>query len=148
MLLMAAPIIVCGGRESIGRVVVENLKPEIETIHFILTPEAGKVQIPTILRGDPDPSTLSSSDLGTKNYSRKPIAVIVGGAFDDADVAAIMDAARGIHPVPWLKADKSVPMPPVGSEYAVATARRIKERLAGLERDGELKVEEDRIILF
>ncbi|KAF7319395.1 hypothetical protein HMN09_00277500 [Mycena chlorophos] len=151
MVLMPAPVIVCGGSESVGRVVVENLKPEFEVIHFILTPETGKVQIPAILRGDSDPSgspaSQSSNDsvLGTKNYSKKPIAVIIGGAYDDAGVETMLEAARGIHPIPWLRADRGVAMPPMGPEYAVAMAKRIRNKFAQLEQDGELKVEGARL---
>lgn len=108
-------------------------------IHFVLTPEAGAVQIPAIFRGDQSPP--SDSELGSKDYSEKPVAVILGGAYTDADTEAMMKAAAGIHPVPWLRPDTSKPAPPLGPEYGKALTARIKVLVSELEKDGKMKEE-------
>ncbi|KAF2632678.1 hypothetical protein BU25DRAFT_417281 [Macroventuria anomochaeta] len=140
---MAAPhpVILCGKTEVIGAVVIESLKPEFEVIHFIQTVSTGKAIIPSLLRGEaPNPSSSTSpiSSLGTKNYSRPPVAVLLGAAFDDEGVKELMEAAKGTKDVPWLRPDTSKPAPPPGPEYGQAMVKRIKEAVRGLEERGEL----------
>lgn len=103
------------------------------------TPDAGAVQIPAIFRGDQSP--LSDSALGSKNYSQKPVAVILGGAYTDADTEVMMKAAAGIHPVPWLRPDASKPTPPLGPEYGKALVARLKVMLEELDRGGNMGTE-------
>ncbi|KAK3314303.1 hypothetical protein B0H66DRAFT_630865 [Apodospora peruviana] len=118
---MGAPVILCGKTEMIGEGVIAGLKPEYDVIHFILTPEAGATQIPAILKGEQSPPL--DSALGTKDYSKPPIAVILGGGYDDAAIEHIMKAA---------------PAPPLGPEYGKAMVARVKEVLAKLEKEGKL----------
>ncbi|KAI0450383.1 hypothetical protein F5B21DRAFT_508224 [Xylaria acuta] len=141
---MGAPIIVCGKTEHIGRGVIAGLKPEYDVIHFVMTPESGAVQVPAILKGSQPPS--SDSALGSKDYSRPPVAVILGGGFDDADFGVIRKAAEGIKPLPWLRADLAKPAPPVGPEYGKAIVVRVKELLSRLEKEGQMN--EDKIHLY
>ncbi|KAJ4384207.1 hypothetical protein N0V86_001054 [Didymella sp. IMI 355093] len=101
------PVILCGKTEAIGAVVISHLAPEFE------------------------------SALGTKNFEKTPVAVILGGAFDDTAIAELRRAAEGTKDVPWLRADMSLPAPPPGPEYAMAVVQRIKERVKELERKGE-----------
>ncbi|KAI1386226.1 uncharacterized protein F4822DRAFT_431098 [Hypoxylon trugodes] len=112
---MGAPVILCGKTEEIGRGVVAGLKPEYEVIHFVMSPESGAAQIPAILKGDQSPA--ADSALGSKDYSKPPIAIILGGAFNDAGTELMMKAATGIKPIPWLRPDLSKPAPPLGPEY-------------------------------
>lgn len=107
-------------------------------IHFVMSPEGGKEQITAIFRGE-TPS--SDSELGSKDYSQKPVAVILGGGYDDEGTAVMMEAAKGIHPVPWLRPDTSKPAPPLGPEYGKALVARIKNLLAEMEKDGKMKEE-------
>ncbi|KAI1349195.1 hypothetical protein F5Y01DRAFT_192085 [Xylaria sp. FL0043] len=137
---MGAPVILCGKTEQIGQGVIANLKPEYEVIHFVLTPEAGAVQIPAILRGHQSPP--SDSALGSKDYSKTPVAVILGGGYDDAGIEVIMNASKGIKPIPWLRPDLSIPAPPLGPEYGKAMVARVKEVLAQLSEDGKMDTEE------
>ncbi|KAF3032247.1 hypothetical protein E8E12_002412 [Didymella heteroderae] len=132
------PIILCGKTEAIGAVVIANLQPEFETIEFIQTVDAGKHIIPPLLRGETPPP--SSSSLGTKDFSRTPVAVVLGGAFDDHAIAELRTAAerRGAKEVPWLRPDASKPAPPPGPEYGKAMVQRIKSRVKELEANGEL----------
>lgn len=108
-----------------------------------MTPDGGKKQIPAIFKGE-IPS--ADSELGSKDYSKKPIAVILGAAFDDEGTKVMMDASKGIHPVPWLRPDTTKPAPPLGPEYGKALVVRIKELLAELENDK--KMNEEKVVWF
>ncbi|KAJ4992753.1 hypothetical protein SVAN01_01799 [Stagonosporopsis vannaccii] len=131
------PVILCGKTEAIGAVVIENLKPEFEVIHFIQTVEIGKQQIPALLQGR-DPGS-SGSALGSKNYDRTPIAVVLGAAFDDQGIEELREAAEGTKDVPWLRPDTSKPTPPPGPEYGKAMVARVKETVSSLEKEGKLE---------
>ena len=104
-------------------------------IHLILTPDAGCAQIPAILRGESAPS---DSELGSKNYSKPPIAVLLGAGYDEAATEQMMKAAAGAKPVPWLRPDMEKPAPPLGPEYGKALVQRIKELLAELKSKGQM----------
>lgn len=104
-----------------------------------MTPETGKQQIPAILRGETPPS--SDSELGSKDYSQKPVAVILGGGYDDAGIKVMMEASAQIHPIPWLRPDLSIPAPPLGPEYGKALVNRIKQKLAAMEKEGSMNQE-------
>lgn len=108
-------------------------------MHFVMTPEDGASQIPAILRGENPPAP--KSELGTKDYSTAPVAVILGGGYDDAGVEQMMKASVGTKPVPWLRPDLTKPAPPLGPEYGKALVARIKELLAQLEKEGKLDEE-------
>lgn len=108
-----------------------------------MTPEDGKVQIPAIFRGE-TPS--AESELGSKDYSQKPVAVILGAGYDDVGAQVMFNASKGIHPVPWLRPDTSKPAPPLGPEYGKALVKRIKELLDEMEKDG--KMNEERIVWY
>ncbi|GAW15147.1 hypothetical protein ANO14919_045560 [Xylariales sp. No.14919] len=138
---MGAPIILCGKTEQIGRGVIAGLKPEYEVIHFVMSPESGAAQIPAILRGDPSPPPPSDSALGSGDYSRAPVAVVLGAAFDDAGTELMMRAAQGTRPVPWLRVDRAKPAPPPGPGYGEAVVARAKALLARLEREGKMREE-------
>ncbi|XXG99231.1 hypothetical protein Hte_005568 [Hypoxylon texense] len=136
---MGAPVILCGKTEGIGRGVIASLKPEYDVIHFILTPEAGVAQIPAILKGEQAPA--SDSTLGSKDYSKPPVAVILGAGYDDADTEVMMKASAGIKPIPWLRPDLTKPAPPLGPEYGKALVARIKELLPQLHKEGKMDEE-------
>ncbi|KAI5927658.1 hypothetical protein F4810DRAFT_648767 [Camillea tinctor] len=136
---MGASVILCGKTEQIGQGVIATLKPEYDVIHFVMTPEAGIVQIPAILKGEQSPP--SDSLLGSKDYSKLPVAVLLGGGYGDDDIKAMMEASSGIQPIPWLRPDLTKPAPPLGPEYGKALVARIKELLAKLDKDGEMNKE-------
>ncbi|KAI0550416.1 hypothetical protein F4679DRAFT_583660 [Xylaria curta] len=141
---MGIPIILCGKTEQIGQVVVAGLKPEYDVIHFVMSPESGAVQIPAILRGEQSPP--SDSALGSKDYSKPPVAIVLGGGFDDAGVNVIKKASEGIKPIPWLRPDLTKPAPPLGPEYGKAMVARAKALLAQLEKEG--KMNEEKVHLY
>ncbi|KAL8736648.1 MAG: hypothetical protein Q9166_000014 [cf. Caloplaca sp. 2 TL-2023] len=109
------PVILCGRMHQIAEAVIAGLRPEYEAIHLILSPAAGKTQIPVLLQGKVPPSD-DADNLGTKNYSKTPAAVLLGGGYEDADVAEMREACKNDSRVPWLRADVSKPAPPVGPE--------------------------------
>ncbi|KAK3319332.1 hypothetical protein B0H66DRAFT_582622 [Apodospora peruviana] len=96
---MGAPVILCGKTEKIGTGVIP----------------AGASQIPATLRGDSNPQ--SDSQLGSKDYSTPPVAVILGGGYGDADIDLLFMAAR---------------------EYGKALVVRIKALLAQMKKDGKM----------
>lgn len=106
-------------------------------MRFIQTVETGKKQIPALLRGE-DPGG-SGSDLGSKNYERTPVAVLLGAAFNDQDIQELREAAKGTKDVPWLRPDTSKPTPPPGPEYGKAMVERIKETMKELHASGKLE---------
>lgn len=108
-------------------------------IHFVMTPDSGKVQIPAIFRGEMPAS--SDSELGTKNYSQKSIAVILGAGYDDEGAKVMMEASKGIYPIPWLRPDTSQPTPPIGPEYGKALGQRIKDLAPQLEKEDKMNEE-------
>ncbi|OBS24269.1 hypothetical protein FPOA_04815 [Fusarium poae] len=143
------PIILCGKTEFIGQRVIEALKPEIEVVHFILPGESGKVIIPELLRGNPAPSHPDTSKIGSGNYTQIPEAVVLGGAFEDADIEALRNAVKavdGTRGVTWVRQDTTQPAPPVTSpEYAKLMTKRTKDSVIRLHKDDKLDGTNDRI---
>jgi hypothetical protein len=133
---MSQPVVLCGLSEKIGSGVIELLKSEYEVVHFIMSTEAGKAQIPAILNGEQ--SVPSNSDLGSKNYSTPPICVILGGGYDADATAEMMEAAKDAKAVAWLRPDMDKPAPPLGPEYGKALVARIKELVPELQSDGRI----------
>lgn len=159
---MGAPVILCGKTEPIGKTVIETLKPECDgkfylqytdpgisidiltythpVIHFVMTPHSGTTQIPAILKGEK--SISADSELGSKDYTKPPVAVIFGGGYTDADIELMFNASAGIRPIPWLRPDLTKPAPPLGPEYDKAMVKRIKELLVELEKEGKMNDEQ------
>ncbi|KAF5685324.1 hypothetical protein FDENT_6319 [Fusarium denticulatum] len=136
------PIILCGKTEFIGERVIEALKPEIEVVQFILPGDSGRIIIPALLTGKGPPSHPDSSAIGSGNYSNAPRAVVLGGAFEESDIATLRDAVKtvnGARGVAWLRQDTTQPAPPVTSpEYPKLMTRRTKEAVIKLDKDGKL----------
>ncbi|OJJ50232.1 hypothetical protein ASPZODRAFT_13320 [Penicilliopsis zonata CBS 506.65] len=123
-------IILCGRSTQIGSVVVAGLKPEVEVIHFVMSAEAGKAEIPAILRGE---SVSPTNEYGTHDYSKTPDAVVLGGGYDEQDISTMRAACQGVkNNIPWLRPDMTKPTPPLGPEYGKAMVQRVKVALAEL----------------
>ena len=154
------PVILCGRTEQIARGVIATLQPDIEgmfelhnrsgapyliatVVHLILTPEAGKVQIPALLKGEKE--VPSDSELGSKNYEKAPVAVLLGAGYDDKAIEELRKASEGTN-VPWLRPDTTKPAPPLGPEYGKALVARIKETIKTLTE--EKKMEEDAVVWY
>lgn len=147
------PVILCGKTERIGEGVIRELQPEYEVIEFIMTPEAGITNIPLLLSGSAPASSLSQ--LGSKNFSRLPGAIILGAGYDDEAaermrkaVAEAEAVGTKVKKVPWLRPDTSKPAPPLGPEYGKALVVRIKELMADLQKQGKLDGGEDGVYWY
>ncbi|KAJ7360848.1 hypothetical protein DFH08DRAFT_360188 [Mycena albidolilacea] len=142
------PILVTGGTEKVGTIVISRLQPEYEVIHFTLAATA-TTEVPILLKGEvPSPS---SSNLGSGNWSAFPKAIVFGGAYEDSQIEDVRRAVAetdGTKRIPWLRVDRSLPHPPIGPEYAAVIVDRMKALLGKLEGEGKLDVEDDSIHLF
>ncbi|KFY06654.1 hypothetical protein V491_08584, partial [Pseudogymnoascus sp. VKM F-3775] len=116
------PIILCVKSSTMATEFIDSFKPEYEgvvlrpatyqlhltfldtVIHVIFCAAGGALDIPQLLRGE----ILSPSDLynlGTQNYSKAPVAVVLGRMYDDASFAEMREACKGRSNVPWLRQD-------------------------------------------
>ncbi len=106
-------------------------------IHLILSPAEGKAQIPAVLRGEA-PESDDADNLGTKNYSKAPAAVILGGAYKEADMMEMREACKNDSKVPWLRQDPNKTASPMDPGYGKAIAERLKSRLMELSEGGKM----------
>ena len=104
-------------------------------VHLILSPAQGVAEIPILLRGNAPPN--SANNLGTKNYSKPPQAVILGAAFG-VHMSEMRAACKGDSKVPWLELDQNKSAPWIGFGYGTALVKRVKSTLAELERNGKM----------
>ena len=71
-------------------------------LHFISDPEVAKADLPRFLRHEP-PSTASSGDIGSKDYSRPPEAFVLGLGYTNDVVDEFRKACEGVGKgVPWV----------------------------------------------
>lgn len=128
------------------------LSPNCSVVQFVLAGESGSVIVPAVLSGQSPPPHPDTSTLGTGNHSRTPQAVLLGGAFDDAAIAALRNAVQDApeaRRVPWIGQDFTIDAPPVTSpEYIKAVVQRSKDKLSQLEREGKLDGSYDGIELY
>lgn len=93
-----------------------------------------------------------NDNLGSQNYGQAPVAVAMGGAFDDEAFDQINDACKaveGVKQVPWLRLDKTkppttgqaavgqAPTPEMFEAFAEGTAKRVKDCLGREDVKGE-----------
>ena len=122
---------------------------------MIFSVEQGIRELPAILRGG-SPVQRSSQDaehlplMGTQNYDRLPVAIVLGGGYDEDAVNSMREACSSIIDLPWLQFDRStVPgqgEPQVGPGYGQKVADRVKARLQELAESG--KMETDEVYLY
>lgn len=148
------PVILCGQVPHIVTAFRASIQPEYEganppplqylntssdcpAIHVILSLDAGVSEIPALLRGEKPPSE-HHENLGTRNYSKPPAAVVTGGGYDEAMVKDMRDACNGESNVPWLRPDMGA-LPPHGPGYGAAMAEKVKACLRYLAEEGKMK---------
>ncbi|KAK7977911.1 hypothetical protein PG996_003962 [Apiospora saccharicola] len=147
------PIIVCCKTEQIGAGMIQSLKPEYDVVHFILNAENASREISSILRGEA-PST-PNSHLGSRRYGMgealRPRAIVSGGAHEDGIIERIGEELQRLllhtqaspptapirTKVPFLKANQTATMPPLGPEYGKKIVQRVKACLQKLEEEGK-----------
>lgn len=110
---------------------------------MILSPEAGAAEIPLLLEGKSLPA---SDNVGSRNYSKKPVAVITGGGYDDTKFKLMKDACEGKGSVSWLRPDMGYPMPPLGPQYGAIMVERVKKGAKELVDGGKLG--EDGVFIY
>lgn len=105
-------------------------------------------ELPFLLSGRAPPSP--SSTVGTGNWSTPPQALLLGGAYGDEDIDAMMksvDQMDGAAKIPWLRLDRTkstLPPPPpqLNDEqaklYGMDIATRMKKTLDQLKSEGKL----------
>jgi hypothetical protein len=142
------PVILAVKSPSMATEAIDSLQPEYEgaililtgrrrylifyiVIHVISSTAAGACDIPALLRGEPV-SPADPHNLGTQNYAKTAVAVVIGRMFDNASIADMRAACEGRSNVPWLRQDLSKPEPPMGHGYAEAITERIKASLSNL----------------
>ncbi|EJT82585.1 hypothetical protein GGTG_02558 [Gaeumannomyces tritici R3-111a-1] len=147
-------VIVTGKGEHIGKPVIEALLPEIEVIHYTLA-EAIDRELPLLLRGEqPDPK---SSNLASARWeSGPPVALLLGGAYDEAAiqrlrrslglVGASDDEPATATSIPWIRIDsKKSTVKPTDPGYAADVTRRMKETVLKLNSEGKLGVKDNSV---
>jgi hypothetical protein len=107
----------------------------LQVIHVILSAEAGAAEIPLLLAGQSLPA---SDNVGTQNYSKKPVAVVTGGGYYDERFKLMKDACEGKGGVSWLRPDMGYPMPPLGPQYGAIMVERVKKEIKELVDSGKL----------
>ncbi len=110
---------------------------------MVLSPEAGAAEIPQLLDGK---SLQVSENVGSRNYSKKPVAVVAGGGYDDAKFKVMKDACVGKDSVSWLRPDMGYPMPPLGPQYRAIMVERFKKGIKELVDGGKLG--EDGVFIY
>ena len=101
-------------------------------IHLILSVEVGVAQVPALLRGEPQGDV---ENLGTQNYSKLPVAVILGKGYTDAEFKDMHEACQGESNIRWLRPDMATKAPD-GEGYAKKMAEKMKTGLRKLADDG------------
>ena len=100
----------------------------------VLSPDEGIKEIPQLLGGQ-----------------NPPVAVALGGAFDDATVDSLREAASKAGDVVWLRVDKSrvSEMPSMNDKeaFGAALAKRIKTSLQE-HKVGQQEGEKSEVYLF
>ncbi|KAI1768003.1 hypothetical protein GGR53DRAFT_31351 [Hypoxylon sp. FL1150] len=147
------PVVVCGNREVVGKPVAEGLKPEYEVTLFCLGAQATAAEIPYILKGVAPPT--QSSHVGTGDFSRPPVAVLMGRAWDEADAASVKAAIESVGLPPGaapviLRNDPSVPVAaqPPAPAYAEELLRRMRAALGRLVAGEKLEGPEEGIVWY
>ncbi|CAG8954699.1 hypothetical protein HYFRA_00004621 [Hymenoscyphus fraxineus] len=107
---------------------------DFPVIHLCLSNKVAKSQIPLILKMEP---VTTNNELGSKNYTAIPKAVIMGAGYSDSDVDSIRKACLDAQTplVPWLRPDTRLPTPSLGPEYCRALVARIKALMMDMKKD-------------
>ncbi|KAH7074679.1 hypothetical protein BKA63DRAFT_319150 [Paraphoma chrysanthemicola] len=131
------PVVVVGRNPKIAGKVREGLGPEYDAIHIILSLEQATTDIPLLLATPSQTPPNSQDNQGSQKYGARPVAVAVGGGFNDEMFAEIKNACKDVDKgVVWLRADvaKIKEMPPLSEleAYGEETARRVKKKLEEL----------------
>ena len=107
---------------------------------MILSVEAGVSDIPLLLEGKIPPAT-DPENIGSRDYSKTPVAVVTGRMYDEAAVKEMREACKGKRGIHWLSGNPDTPAPPQGPLYADHIVKTVRACLDGLAEKGELNGE-------
>jgi hypothetical protein len=109
-------------------------------VNFVLA-KAAETAIPALL-ANKAPSRLSTK-LGSRSTNAAPVALLLGGAYDDAAVAALHIRVKmaGGRNVAWLRVDSSSIGETDPEKYAAEVGRRCKAKVLQLAADEKLNNE-------
>ncbi|KAL2826411.1 hypothetical protein BDW59DRAFT_160935 [Aspergillus cavernicola] len=141
------PVVLFGRSATVGKPVSELLRPEYEVIHFIVTPEEARAELPRLLAGR-DPQSASPNDVGSHNYSQPPRVAIFGRGYNPDFVQELKkvcgDDVR--QPVAWVVGEPSkAPTAPPPPGYGKLVADEVKGVLETWREEGGA---EDAFILY
>ncbi|QKX54775.1 uncharacterized protein TRUGW13939_01864 [Talaromyces rugulosus] len=122
------PIILCGKSLENGAMVAQFLKSEFEVIHFVSSFEQAKAEFAELIAGRA-PKLSISENIGTQNYSKLPLAIVFGRAYDPDDVTELNRIFRGTGsaPLAWIAGNRDVrPPAQLGPGYAEKAAENTK----------------------
>lgn len=110
---------------------------------MILSENDGAVYIPMILDGKV-PRATGPPNIGSRNYSRPPVAVLAGRGYDKDTMKRPQMACKGKRGVRWLTVDITI-TPPGEISYPDHIAQRMIASLDNLAAKGELQGEGDHL---
>lgn len=74
---------------------------------------------------------------GTRNYTRSPIAVLIGAWYDEQMISNFQASLENPASLYWLRVDKNISSPPLGPEYSIVVAARVKSKLLEVVAQGK-----------
>ncbi|KAF2116216.1 hypothetical protein BDV96DRAFT_645551 [Lophiotrema nucula] len=86
-------IITCGDNEPDATAVNARMKPDYEVVYSGYSIPATLAEVPRILSGNPPAPTLLHTQIGSNSFDRRPIAVAIGGGYDDETFRTLYDAS-------------------------------------------------------
>ncbi|KAH8724803.1 hypothetical protein GQ44DRAFT_708286 [Phaeosphaeriaceae sp. PMI808] len=128
------PIIAIGKSSKVASKAREDLLPQYDVIHIILSVEQGVKDLPLLLSNPIQIPADTEGNHGSRDYSARPLAVTVGGGYDDAMFQEMRDACKDVEQgIFWLRVDVAniAGMPNLGDAdaYGAEVANRIKKKL-------------------
>jgi len=97
--------VLCGKEPTLVQYMIQNLQPKIEIVHHCDSVDTALSEIPALLRGE---AIRPSSGFGTnvKGPARNDVQLIlIGGAFAEEDVSAILAAVEDVKPLAFFRTD-------------------------------------------
>ena len=111
-----------------------NPSSTLSAIHIILSVPAAVSEVPILLSSKTPSNT--SENLGSQNYAQRPLAIAIGGGFNDEMFNQIKDACKDVPSAVWARTDISKMGKPPGAgeeeSYGAIVAERVKSCLGQL----------------
>lgn len=109
-----------------------------EVIHFCASVDAACAEIPRLLSNE-EPQPVEENEVGTRNYSAPPKAILVGRAYTDDKLQAIRHSCKGKAEVSWVVPDEPASKnETIVAGYATRVATNMKNVLNELCSTGNM----------